>query len=131
MLYSKKQNLFKTIVFSRGMALGVLIAILLVGYGLISLVGKSVDAAKARKVAESQALDLKQKEADLSKKLNDLNTPDGQEAALREQYPVVKQGEHVVVITGSADQVGVTQSATPATNSKSGGLWNFLRNLFH
>ncbi len=111
------------------MALGILFAIVFVGYGLVSLFAKSIDASRSRRIAESQAADLKEQQDDLAKKLADLNTPEGQEAVLREQFPVVKEGEHVVVITGSGDQVG-TVSAVPTANSSSGGFWNFLKNLF-
>ncbi len=130
MSYLKKNpNLFKRIVFSRGMALSIIFAVVFVGYGLVSIIGKSIDAAKARRIAESQALDLKHQQDDLSKKLADLNTSDGQEAALREQFPVVKDGEHVVVITGGDSQAGAARAA-PADNSTKDGFWNFLRNLF-
>ena len=121
--------MFQNIVFSRGMALLVFLTILFVGYGLVSIIGKSIDASNARKVAENQANSLKAKQVELSSKIDMLKTPEGQEKSLREQFPVVKEGEHVVVITDGAQNKKPDIGALPASN-KSHGFWNFLRNLF-
>ena len=130
MSYLKKNpNLFKRIIFSRGMALAIILAVVFVGYGLVSLLEKSIDASKGRKIAESQAADLSRQQQDLSKKLADLNTADGQEAALREQFPVVKEGEHVVVITGG-DSQDISIAATLSTEPAQKSFWDFLKNLF-
>ena len=129
MSYIKKTNLFKSIVFSRGMALVIIFVIVFMGYGLVSLMGKSIETSKARKLAETQAAALSDKEKTLSTELSALDTPDGQEAALREQFPVVKPGEHVVVITDDSkgDSIQAAPGAAPAEED---GFWNFLRNLF-
>jgi cell division protein FtsB len=129
MAYFKRTNIFKSIVFSRGMALLVLFVIVFVGYGLVSVVQKSIEASNARKIAESQATELKAKQADLSNKIRDLNTPEGQEKALRQQFPVVKEGEHVVVITDNA-QEAVASAIPVSAQTSGGGFWSFLRSLF-
>jgi hypothetical protein len=128
MAYFKRTNIFQSIVFSRGMALVLIFLIVFMGFGLFSIVGKSMDAAKARRVSEAQATALKQKEEDLSMKLAALNTIEGQEAALREQFPVVKPGERVVVITD--ENAPITASAFAATEAPSKGFWNFLKGIF-
>ena len=138
MQYHKTPNLFKRILFSRSMALAIFIAIIFVGYGLASLIGKSLEASRSRKIAEVQAVELQEKKDDLSKKITDLNSAEGQEAVLREQFPVVKEGEHVVVITDQSAQAdtntkvgAVPQSGTAPTGEKpQTGFWNFLKNLF-
>ncbi len=127
--YLKKQNLFKEILFSRTTALVVLFAVFFTGYGLVSLIGKSINEAKARKVAEAQASELSKKQTELSEKLSVLNTADGQESALREQFPVVKEGEHVVVITGSEDTTS-NPDGSGANQSKQSGFWNFVKSVF-
>ena len=124
MAYFKRTNIFQSIVFSRVMALAVLLVIVFIGFALVSIVGKSIDASNARKLAESQALELKQKQLDLDKKLSDLNTTSGQEALLREQYPVVKPGEHVVVITDT-DAGNALETETPELAPRK-GFWAFL-----
>lgn len=116
-------------VFSRTTVLVVFFIIIFVGYGLFSLIGKSIDAAKGRKLAEAEAAELAKKQEDLSLKLSDLNTADGQEATLREQFPVVKEGEHVVVITGD-DSDQSASIATLSNDTEHRSFWSFLRNLF-
>lgn len=102
MAYSKSPNMFHTILFSRGMALFILFLIVFVGFGVVSIAGKSIDASRDRKNSEARVAALKEKEEDMSKKLAALDTPAGKEAALRDQFPVVAAGEHVVIITDPA-----------------------------
>ncbi len=127
MAYFKRTNIFKSILFSRGMALVIIFLIVFMGFAVFSIAGKSMNAAHDRKLAEAEAVQLKQKEDDLSSKLAALQTPDGQEAALREQYPVVKPGEHVVVITDEQPAAAILAVPVPTPQK---GFWNFLKNLF-
>jgi cell division protein FtsB len=129
MAYLKKTSLFKRILFSRTTALVIVLVIIFMGYGLFSLAGKSIEAAKARKIAENQAAALVAKQDSLTSKLAILNTPDGKESALREQFPVVKPGEHMVVITDDTKNTPV-QTASDEPSKSGGGFWNFLKNLF-
>lgn len=127
MSYQHKNNIFRSLFYSRGMVVFILFAIVFVSLGLFTLIGKSMDASKARKISEKEASVLKVKENDLTSKITSLQTPEGEEAALREKYPVVKEGEHVVVITDNSDSNDlVSNSAKP----DQGGFWNFLKNLF-
>lgn len=126
-MYSKKQSLFQQIFFSRGMVVALFFLILFVGYSVFSIVGKSINAAKERRVAEMEESRLKTKENELSAKLSTLKTVTGQEEALREQFPVVKPGERVVVITDQPVSVNVDNSDDGEERS---GFWHFLRNLF-
>ena len=129
MAYSKNRNIFERIFYSRGMALALLFLIVFVGFGLVSIAEKSVEASSQRKIAEAQASSLSEKNADMAKQLAEINTPEGQEAALREQFPVVKPGEHMIVITDPSEQnspdAPVEQNSAPKT-----GFWNFIKNLF-
>lgn len=138
MQFHKQPNLFKRILFSRGMAIAIVFTVIFVGYGLASLIGKSIEASRSRKIAETRAIELQQKKEDLLEKITSLNSAEGQEAVLREQFPVVKEGEHVVVITDQGAQadkntkVGTVEpSPTVPTEEKTkGGFWNFFKNLF-
>ena len=104
--------------------------IFLVGCGLATVIRKSIEASDERKIAEEQATALLAKQTNLTDKIAALNTPEGQEAALREQFPVVKDGEHVVVIT-DPDEAADAAGAMPATSISQTGFWNFLKNIFH
>ena len=128
MTYNKRTNIFKQIIFSRGMAVFLLFVVIFVGFGVFSIIGKSMAASRERKIAEAQAQSLVSKQQDLTMKLAELKTAEGQEAALREQFPVVSPGERVVVIN---DEAPVVSSATDTKNSQTtGGFWEFLKHLF-
>ena len=83
MAYFKKTNLFKQIFFSRGTILVIFFLIIFTGFGLYSIIGKSINASNERKNAESEVADLNSKEADLSKQIDLLKTPEGQDDVLK------------------------------------------------
>ncbi len=97
------------------------------GFGVYSLIGKSVEASRERKHAEAQVLALQTKEEELSYKINALQTAKGREEAFREQFPVVSEGEEVVLITDpSVDESMNSSKETRDT----GGFFQFLKNIF-
>lgn len=114
--------MFHTILFSRGMALFILFLIVFVGFGVISIASKSIDASKDRTRSEEQVTALQAKEADMAQKLAALDTPEGKEAALRDQFPVVAAGEHVVIISEPAPV-----AAESSANAKKTGKGFFGR----
>ena len=110
------------------MALFILFMCVFVGYGVFSIVGKSLEASKQRKIAEAEATTLVAKQTQLKAQLDELKTPEGQEAAYREQFPVVSPGERVIVIN-DPDSTASDRAASGVSESK-GGFWRFLRSLF-
>jgi len=126
MNYYQKPNLFKRILFSPITALIIILVVLAMAYAVFSIVDKSVDAARARKLSEKEVAELAEKKADLTHKLDALRSPEGQEAALREHFPVVKEGEHVIVIVDEQKKTEGTQE----TEAPKKGFWQFLKNLF-
>ena len=87
-----------------------------------------MDAAKQRKIAETEVSDLQLKQAELSKKIDMLKTPDGQSEVLKEQYPVVSPGEHVVVITDNSGVDTATTSESEQPQQKN--FWQYVKGLF-
>ena len=128
MSYFKKANIFTQILFSKGAIVVIFFLIIFTGFGLYSIIGKSIDASRERKVAETQVADLNQKQTELSQKIDMLKTPEGQSDALKEEYPVVASGEHVVVITEDTTP-DATQTDQSQTDSQK-GFWDYLKNLF-
>lgn len=126
MSYYKKTPVWKKILFSPGMALVIIFLIIFIGYGVVSVVDKSIDASRNRKRSEAEAQTLAQKEIVLSAKLEALKSPEGQEAALREQFPVVRPGEGVVVIVEESKR----NTTTVEPEQSKGGFWKFLKDLF-
>ena len=128
MAYSKRKNTFQSILFSPGMAIVLLFLVVFVGFGVVSIAEKSIDASRQRRIAQAEEASLAQKNDAMTKELAALDTPEGQEAALRDQFPIVKPGEHVVVITDpnadAASDVPVEQTPAPT-----GGFWNFIKSF--
>ena len=110
------------------MIIVVFFCIVFVGFGLMSIIGKSIDASQQRKMSEAEVSELTQKQTDLTQKIQTLKTPEGQEDILREEYPVVSEGEHVVVIT-SADSNPEATSTTADKSTPQKGFWDYLKNL--
>ena len=128
MSYFKKTNIFKQIIFSKGAIVVLAFLIIFTGFSLYSVIGKSMDASKQRKIAETEVSDLKKKQLELSKKIDLLKTPKGQSEVLKEQYPVVSPGEHVVVIT---DNSGVNTTASlEIEQPQKKSFWRYVKSIF-
>jgi cell division protein FtsB len=128
MSYFKKTNVFKQVFFSKGTIIVLLFLIVFTGFGLFSVISKSMNASRERKVAENEIIKLRTKEIDLSKKIDMLKTPEGQNQILKEQYPVVESGEHVVVITENTSSFNSSSGNLKMIKKKS--FWDYLKNLF-
>ena len=84
-------------------------------YGRLSV------ATTGQQEAEAQLKDLQGQEAGVAASVNELSSPRGQEALMREHYGVVKPGEGVIQIVQNA-----TSSNIEATSSES-----WFGHLFH
>ncbi len=124
-----KNNIFASIFFSRGMVVFLFVLIIFISLGLVSIIGKSIDASKNRKMAETESRRLFEKHGELTDKINSLETLEGQERALREQYFVVKEGEKVVVISDERENSTI-EKIEPVEDNKEYSFWNFVKNLF-
>lgn len=89
------------------LTLGILIVLaLILGSNAISMYAKSRDAVRNKKAAEAELQELKDKEARLTTEIETLKTPEGAEAMLRSKYPVVEEGEGVVIIVDEKKEEG-------------------------
>jgi cell division protein FtsB len=83
-----------------------------VGYLTWGIVGKEERARNDVNDTKAQLAGLEARETTLKSDLDELNTPRGQEAALRDTQGVVKPGEHVIIVVPEEPQ-------GPATTTKS------------
>ena len=78
------------------------IAILLIAFalvrGVLSIYHKEQETWGGRMEAERQLADMKQREVSLRSDIVRLQSPDGMEAALREQFDMAKEGEGVIIV---------------------------------
>ncbi len=120
---TKKQK--KALLYSWPVLAALGIVVLITLYSLIRIVGKSIETSKNRRVADAALVELKAKEAKLQSDIDDLQTDQGTEAAIRQKFGAVKEGEHLVVIVNDK-----AETPDPNAPKQSGGFWAFLKRLF-
>ncbi|HRH31248.1 MAG TPA: hypothetical protein PK950_01125 [Candidatus Paceibacterota bacterium] len=119
----QKQSLLYTPV-----GIGFLAAIFLfMAYSTYGVFTKWSDAnGKLLEAQESYSATVARHEA-ISKDLETLSTPRGKEEIVREKFNVVKEGEGVVVLPGSADSSVLAAEAAP---KKKKGFWQTIKGIF-
>ena len=75
--------------------------------------------------AQADLIKAQAEQAVLSVRIQYLSTDSGVEAALRQKYRAVKDGESVAVVMGATGSTGFAPSA--ATTSPKGWIWTFLQ----
>lgn len=83
--------------------------------------GRLTVASTAQQEAKMQLQDLQGQEVAVSASVQELSTPRGQEALMREHYGVVRPGEGVIQIVKN----------TPAATAESTSTQGFFPSLFH
>ncbi|MBI4068501.1 septum formation initiator family protein [Candidatus Kaiserbacteria bacterium] len=99
------------------------IAILLIAFALVhgvwSIYHKEQETWSGRMEAERQLATMKQREIALHSDIVRLQSADGMEAALREQFDMVKEGEGVIVVV-DRDKTSPQQGAV---NTGTTNMW--------
>jgi cell division protein FtsB len=102
--------LWKSLFYSPiGILIGIIVLILLIRGGL-SIHQKAIIAGIRLDQTKAELADLQKQQQSLTNSISQLSTPDGIEAALREKYHAVKQGESVAVIVDNSTQVNSAQN---------------------
>ncbi|MDE2399736.1 MAG: septum formation initiator family protein [Patescibacteria group bacterium] len=95
------------------------ILLLLFAWGIIGLWSKMQITAENKKIAENQLKELKEKQAIFSADVAKLNSQSGMEETIRERFPVVKEGEGLIVVVDDKNK-------TEAPKTETGGFFSFL-----
>lgn len=96
------------------------ILILIFTWNILGFLSKMQETEKNKKIAEERVALLHQKKEDISSEINSLNTVQGKEEFIRENYGWAKEGEDVIVVVE-----GKNPSEVPKTSS-SLGFFSFL-----
>ncbi len=100
-----------------GILIGFL-ALILILHGAWSVHQKALLSQERLNQAEAELQGLRQQQVSLSASISDLSSTEGIEAALREKYHAVKQGESVaVIIDNSSGNDGMTTSSVLESSS--------------
>ena len=126
MKYGNK-SLWKRLFYSPiGILIGFIVLIFLIRGGL-SIHQKALIAQIRLDQAQSELNNLQQQQQSLSNSISQLSTPAGIEAALREKYHAVKQGESVAVIV---DDSVSTSSPSIASSTQESSWWGGWLRIF-
>lgn len=100
----KSENLFKKFIYSRpAFIIGLLILFFLI-YSAVGMAEKKRETRINKELVEAELIKLEKQQTSLKANIENLNTEEGKESAIREKFRVVKEGEGLVVIVDSPTQ---------------------------
>ena len=100
----QQKHIFRTITYSKTTIVILFVLIILLLRSIVELYAKSEEVAKLQDDSSRERSQIEEKVQKAEVRNADLNTPRGFESYVRTTYPVVKEGEGVIVIyddTGS------------------------------
>ena len=110
---------WRNILHSRPVLAILFILLLIFAWSVIVFMGKMSITRENKKIAESQVTELEEQKLKLTAEIAKLGTSSGIEESIREKFPVVKEGEGVIIIVEDENQSEVPEK-------KSGGFFSFL-----
>ena len=118
----QQKHMFRTLVYSRVTLVILFLLIVLLLRSIMELNTKRADVAKLRDDSQKERDGLQQKVEKARKETELIGTQRGIEAYVRTTYPVVKQGEGVIVIYDD-DKVPVSTVRTKVTFFEQLSIW--------
>lgn len=100
----QQKHIFRTIAYSKTTIVILFVLIILLLRSIVELYAKSEEVAKLQDDSSRERSQIEEKVKKAEARNAELNTPRGFESYVRTTYPVVKEGEGVIVIyddTGS------------------------------
>jgi cell division protein FtsB len=93
-------------------------------WNIFKLAGKMEETSKNRKMEEARIADLEKRKEKLTEDIQRLNTEQGKEEVIRENFSQAKEGEELIVIVEDQKKETAEKKAEP------GGMMGFFQNLF-
>ncbi len=118
----QEKRRFRAILESRPVLALLLIMTLVFAWSVMGIVSKAVEASKNKKIAEDKIAELQKNQEKLSADIQNLQTDKGKEAAVREKFGLVKDGEGIIVVVQDKNQ-------PETTAPKQNGFFSFFKNL--
>jgi len=95
------------------------LVLLFFAWGIISLLGRMQTTRENRQIAEKKLIELQQKKETFTADVEKLNTQSGIEESIREKFPVVKEGEGLIIVVDE-------KPSTEVPEEDKGGFFSFL-----
>ncbi len=93
--------------------------LLFFAWGIFSLWGRMQTTEENRRLAEKKLVELQKKKETFTHDVTKLNTQSGIEESIREKFPVVKEGEGLIVVVDE-------KKTEEAIQEDKGGFFSFL-----
>jgi len=116
----------RRVLYSTGSLLALLALIGLMTQATWHVYQKEEESKQNKIEAEKQLADLEARQSVLNNTINDLQTPEGQDQAIRDKFQVAKPGEQVVVIVSATTSVAASTSDASALQK----IWNGVVGIF-
>lgn len=97
--------------------------ILAFAWSIIGLVGKAEDTVKNKNIAADKITELQKEQDKLSSDIQNLQTDQGKEAAVREKFGFGKPGEGMIVVVDDPN-------SSAGAGAKQNGFFDFFKNFF-
>lgn len=108
----KRRRSFKKIVYSPVAIVFLAVILFFLVRALWGVYGSEQRSSQELSVAQRNAADLENRAQYLTTQIDELNSPRGLEGALREKYPVAKEGEQMVIIVPPSATSSATSTAS-------------------
>ena len=100
------------------------IIIIALAWSVLGLIGKTMETAKNRKLAEEKIAELEQKKIKLTSDIEKLNTDRGMEENIRDKFGLAKEGEGMILVVDDKTVEGVNKE--PESN----GFFSIIKGWF-
>ncbi len=120
----KQKHIWRNILQSKPVLVFLGILILIFSWSVWGFWNKMRETSNNKKIIEDKVASLKEQKDMLSLDISNLNTEEGKEKFLRENYGLVKEGEDLTIVLEDKNSPKTTQ------NEANNGFFSFFKNLF-
>lgn len=120
----EQKNIWRKVMQSKPVLIFLGILILIFAWSVFGFWNKMRETSRNKQIVEDKINQLKQQKEKLSSEIDSLNTQEGKEKFIRENFGLVKDGEDMTVIVEDKN------SPSSSENADSSGFFSFIKNLF-
>lgn len=113
----------KYFIYSNASIVLLVFAVVFLGYQLIGLVGKRNLSQEKLDTTLAELQRYEKEEADLRERIEDLETEEGRERAIRDRFNVVKDNERVIYIIENEDYEDSPAMSASTVEATESGFW--------
>jgi cell division protein FtsB len=119
----QKKGMWRNVAQSKPVLALLSFTLIIFAWNILIFLNKMEDTNKNKKIAEDKVTALKLQKEKLTADISNLQTEQGKEKILRENFGLAKDGENLIVITEDKNPLA---PAKPASS----GFFSFFKNLF-